>query len=260
MKKIQITIVLLMVCVFGCSFDVTIHDEDNAADKAKVILEKILFDVDAEAVYEASSKAFKDSVTLGDFEFLTDQLAYGFPHANVAIEGYELYGAEELITIYASSNVYNGKFQFALTFQGAKSKEYLLQNFRVKTEEIPKSGSYSKFSTPIGVGTGRVLTRKIDLGDGTSVAIEGVTKTYIEREKIYMYTLKYVTELELDKHYELEEQANKVLVAYGGKKAESIGLSNATMVAANDSWLKNPNKKISVYRTNFKLVENKWIR
>jgi len=261
MQTLRVLLIFLIVIYLcGCRLNVTIHDEENAAIRAKTILENVLFEVNAKGVYIASSDELKEAVVYSDFEYAVDYVAYGFSHANVTLDGYEIYGSKELITIYASSNTQEGDFYFALTFNGSKLKGYSLESLRFTNDEIPKNGVYKDFSNPILAGLSQQLIREIKLKNGDVITIDGVTKTFIESDNIYVYTLTYLTELDLNNHKEIEEQASRALAEFGGKKAISSGLLNAAMVAANESRVKKPQKEISVYRTVYKFSEGQWVR
>ncbi|WNC68283.1 hypothetical protein RI845_17410 [Thalassotalea nanhaiensis] len=253
-------ILIILISVSGCSFDATVHDERAAAKNALQILDSMIYKADAETVYNSSTQAFKDSVPYNDFQYLVDQIAYSYSHSDIKVIGYEIYGTSEEMTIYATSQSNVVNFHYAITFNGTQSKGYKLQHIRFKDKIFDKNGIYKDFSSPLTSDTDNNLNRTLKLNNGNEVTIEGVTKTLIQNEGKYVYTVKYFTATPLESIDEIESEASLILESFAAPKTINSGLKDVAMTATNESRFENPTKNLKVYRTVFQLTDGAWKR
>lgn len=253
-----ILLVIFLIQLLSCTGKVVIHDQDTAAERAAVLLEKIIYEANGKYVYKLASSDFKNVVKISDFELYVDNLAYIYPHNRLIIEGYEYYGGEELLTIYASSDLKIEHVYFAITFQGSSSKGYKLSGFKHNNEKFRKNGIYNNFNKPIVVAPSGKLSRLVELNNGTSVFIHGVDKLFLKGDKKWVYVLKYLTDIKISKPEAITEQAKEIFDIYGQKKAESIGVMIVMLEAANKNYLENSGVDINTYRSVFTFVDNKW--
>jgi len=261
MKKLT-TILLLMLCFCSQAFAIgaTYHLPEKANKQAQGILSQIFFEADFNDIYNESAESLKNTISRNDFQFLIEQLAFNYPHKSVSLYGYELYGAAEKISIFARSRAYGRDFYYLMSFAGTGLKGYKLENIRITTQEAPKGSLYQVLPKPIVLRSDEELNRRVGLPDGNGVDIEAVTKTYLEEDDIYAYTLKYRTDIDVENHDEIESLARNVMMAYGEGKANQYGATVAIMTASNDSRLASPDKPIKTYRTIFVLQEGSWVQ
>lgn len=253
-------VAILPFVLLGCGLKTISHDQNSAANKAKELLESIIYRADSKEVYKGASEEFKMAVQEADFELYVDTLAYTFLHEDLTINSYEHYGGEELLTVFASSKTGTKKIFFALTFRGSTSQDYILSRFIYDVKEIPKNGIHLTFKEPIKVNPPKALNRSVELPNNDSILIHGVEKIYLKEDRAWVYVLKYFTKINIENTKEINLQAKKILKAYGRDKADSMNFSYILLEASNKNFLENPGIEIDVYRTVFKKSDNAWLQ
>jgi len=140
---------LLMGC--SVSLDVTVHDEDKAADLARVFLEQIKSEAGMKVAYDNAHKELREYEVFEVFFSGISQLLKYNAGSTISIFGYETMGTNEAIFVYAKSIVGGSNLYYRFTFIGSKSKGYKLLNFNANSKGYEYKGSYSNYVYPIGV-------------------------------------------------------------------------------------------------------------
>ena len=148
MRKYLLVIILLLS---GCSVNLTVHDEDRAAQ----LVEKFLMDIQttngANVAYEWTNEQFKKSVPRDRFDELINKVRQFNSGAVIKIVGYETLGTEEVIIIYGISKKERNNVFYRFTLLGTKTKDYSLLNINLRDTEHKKGGLYREFAKPVEV-------------------------------------------------------------------------------------------------------------
>jgi len=149
MKSFALHLVLLLIV--GCSIGVTVHDEDRAAELIVDFLSAFKSDKDIHLSYEWTDDRFKEEVSFSEFSRIVSSIRIRNQGADIRLIGYEIFGSEEVIFVYASSDVSDGKMYFKFALVGTKYKDYYLLNLSVNDSGFDKKGIYKDYGKSIAI-------------------------------------------------------------------------------------------------------------
>jgi len=144
-------IAFLMMCVAGCSLDLTVHDEDKAAELAAQYFNRLGEDGGIIFSYKNSHKKLRETVSEEQFLIGMQNIYRMIENSKIKLTAYETYGTEEAIAIYASAKDNDKELFFRATYLGTKSKGYRLFNFNGNDRGYEHKGLYKEFATPFVV-------------------------------------------------------------------------------------------------------------
>lgn len=148
----RILVVPVLLSIYGCSLEVTVHDEDRAADLAKQHLAQIISGSDTREVYDNAHDKFKENLDFNEFDAFVTRIRSQIPNRPLEIVGYETFGAKQAIIVYAQSLSESTSVFFKLSYIGTKSKDYKLLGFHINGSDYKKSGLYRDYRAPLRVG------------------------------------------------------------------------------------------------------------
>jgi len=151
MPIIKTLIMSLALFVSGCSLnlDLTVHDEDKAAELTKQYFNLLGTESGILSSYKNSHEKLRETVPEKQFLNGMKNLYEMTQRATITLTAYETYGTEEAIAIYAHAIDNDKKLFFRATYLGTKSKGYKLLNFNGNDRGYEHKGIYKSFANPV---------------------------------------------------------------------------------------------------------------
>ena len=147
MKSFILHLVLLLVV--GCSIGITVHDEDRAAELIVDFLSALKSSEGIHLSYEWTDNKYKEEVSFDEFSQIVAFVRSKNQGADIHVTGYETFGAEETIVVYANSDISAGKMYFKFVLVGTKPKDYYLLNLSINDSMFDKTGIYRDYGQSI---------------------------------------------------------------------------------------------------------------
>jgi hypothetical protein len=147
--KYLVAQLLLLPFLVGCDIGITVHDENRAAELVVDFLSGLKSEKGRQLAYDWTDNSYKDEVSFGEFTRIVFFIRDKNKRADIKLVGYEIFGPEETINIYASSEVAESKMYFKLSLVGTKHKDYYLSNLNTNDSEFKKNGIYRAYRKPI---------------------------------------------------------------------------------------------------------------
>lgn len=139
---------ILLACsalISACSLDVTIHDENAAADTALSFAEVLLFREDPAAAQNMVDEQVRQQLTQNALaQVLAAYNQSGMP-LKLSVEAYETLGGKRLINIYIRGDESERSHYYKTTLRGNKDSEYRIVGFLRADEKPPTAGLYREF-------------------------------------------------------------------------------------------------------------------
>ena len=143
--------IFLIIILGGCTVNLTVHDEDRAAQIVKKFLTDIQTNKGIEAAYKSTHDKFKESVSFEQFAKVILNIRNLNSKSIIRIVGYETTGTEEVILIYAFSNREAQKIYYQFALVGTKYKDYSLYNINLRDHAFKTGGLYKEFPKHLDV-------------------------------------------------------------------------------------------------------------
>ena len=147
MKNFVLPLILLLVV--GCSIGITVHDEDRAAELIVDFLSALKSSEGIHLSYEWTDNKFKEEVTFDEFSHTVAFIRSKNQGADIRVTGYETFGAEETIVVYANSDISAGKIYFKFVLVGTKPKDYYLLGLNFNDSKFDRTGIYRDYGQSI---------------------------------------------------------------------------------------------------------------
>ena len=139
----------LLFVTAGCSIGVTVHDEDRASELIVDFLSSLKTDQGIQLAYDWTDDRFKKEVSPDKFAQIVSTIRQKNSGTDIRLVGYETFGAEEAITVYAFSENSQGKLYFKFTLVGTKHKDYNLLNFGLNDVGFETKGVYRDYGNTV---------------------------------------------------------------------------------------------------------------
>jgi hypothetical protein len=151
MKLVPYVILCLVFFLGGCSleFDATVHDEDKAVLLTKDYFNDLKTEIGIQSAYQKGHQKFKESVPEERFIVGMKSIRDMISNSTVMATGYETYGTDEAIVIFASTRDDEKKLFFRVSYLGSKSKGYKLLNFNANDRGYEHKGIYREFTNNV---------------------------------------------------------------------------------------------------------------
>ena len=151
MKFMKYVIVCLSFFIISCTLDLdlTVHDEDKAAEQTKQFFEQLRTHNGVTETYENSHIEFKNIVNQDQYSLTMKKMTKMINNHMITLSAYETYGSEEAIAIYAIAKKEENTKYFRIIFKGTKSKGYNVLNFNMNDQGFKASGFYKEFTNPV---------------------------------------------------------------------------------------------------------------
>jgi len=140
---------LILLLVVGCSIGITVHDEDRAAELIVDFLSALKSSEGIHLSYEWTDNKFKEEVTFDEFSHTVAFIRSKNQGADIRVTGYETFGAEETIVVYANSDISAGKIYFKFVLVGTKPKDYYLLGLNFNDSKFDRTGIYRDYGQSI---------------------------------------------------------------------------------------------------------------
>ena len=140
---------LVPLLVVGCSIGITVHDEDRAAELIVDFLSALKSSEGIHLSYEWTDNKYKEEVSFDEFSQIVAFVRSKNQGADIRVTGYETFGAEETIVVYANSDISAGKMYFKFVLVGTKPKDYYLLNLSINDSMFDKTGIYRDYGQSI---------------------------------------------------------------------------------------------------------------
>jgi hypothetical protein len=145
----NLTLHLVLFLIVGCSIGITVHDEDRAAELIVDFLSALKSSEDIHLSYEWTDNKYKEEVSFEEFSQIIAFIRSKNQGADIRVTGYETFGAEETIVVYANSDTSAGKMYFRFGLVGTKPKDYYLLTLNTNDSEFDKTGIYKDYGQTI---------------------------------------------------------------------------------------------------------------
>jgi hypothetical protein len=136
---------LLMVLLPGCSTGVIVHDQFRAAELVTDFLIGLKSDAGIELAYAWTDDRYKQAVSPSQFARIVARIRNRNLRADITLTGFETYGAVELISVYAQSEVSNEPLFFRFSLTGSKSSDYYLLDLETENSAFEREGRYLEY-------------------------------------------------------------------------------------------------------------------
>ncbi|MCP4335526.1 MAG: hypothetical protein GY785_22985 [Gammaproteobacteria bacterium] len=136
----SLTLHLFLLLLVGCSIGITVHDENRAAELIVDFLSALKSSEGIHLSYEWTDNKYKEEVTFDEFSQIVASIRGQNQGADIRLTGYETFGADEAIVVYADSDIDTGKMYFRFGLVGTKPKDYYLLNLTINDSEFDKTG------------------------------------------------------------------------------------------------------------------------
>jgi hypothetical protein len=149
MERLALHLVLLLVV--GCSTGITVHDESRAAELIVDFLTALKSDKGIRLSYDWTDKRFKKEVSFDEFSQMVAFIRSNNEGVDIRVTGYETFGAREVMTVYANSDIGNGKMFLKFVLAGTKFRDYYLLSLDIDDSKFEKKGIYRNYAQSIVV-------------------------------------------------------------------------------------------------------------
>ena len=149
MIKHALLVVLLLVA--GCSIGITVHDEDRAAELVVDFFTGLKSREGIRLAYAWTDNKFKQEVSFDEFSRIAAFIRKRNQGAEIRLVGYEIFGVQETLIVYANSETSEGKIYFKLTLVGTKTRDYYLLALDVDDAAFARTGIYKEYRQSIVV-------------------------------------------------------------------------------------------------------------
>jgi len=147
MKNFFLHLVLLLLV--GCSIGITVHDENRAAELIVDFLSALKSSEGIHLSYDWTDNKYKEETSFDEFSQIVAFIRSKNQGADIRVTGYETFGADEAIVVYADSDIDAGKMYFRFGLVGTKPKDYYLLSLDISDSEFDKPGIYNDYSQSI---------------------------------------------------------------------------------------------------------------
>jgi len=145
----SLTLHLALFLIVGCSIGITVHDENRAAELIVDFLSALKSSEGIHLSYDWTDNKYKEEVSFGEFSQIVAFIRSKNQGADIRVTGYETFGADEAIVVYANSDVGDGKMYFRFGLVGTKPKDYYLLNLNVNDSNFDTTGIYKDYGQSI---------------------------------------------------------------------------------------------------------------
>ena len=95
--------------------------------------------------YDWTDDKYKEEVSYAEFSRIVASIRNRNQGADIRLTGYEVFGVEEVIAVYANSHTDDGRMYFKFVLVGTKPKDYYLLKFSTGDSEFSKNGIYRDY-------------------------------------------------------------------------------------------------------------------
>ena len=145
----SLTLHLVLFLIVGCSIGITVHDENRAAELIVDFLSALKSSEGIHLSYDWTDNKFKEEVSFDEFSKIVAFIRSKNLGADIRVTGYETFGADEAIVVYANSDIGDGKMYFRFGLVGTKPKDYYLLNLNVNDSKFDTTGIYKDYGQSI---------------------------------------------------------------------------------------------------------------
>ena len=147
MKKLALAHLLFLI--IGCSSGVIVHDQTRAAELIVDFLTSLKSESGMKLAYEWTDDRYKEEISFTEFSHIASSIRKRNLGADVHLVGYEVFGPQEAIVVYANSETSEGKIYFKFSLVGTKTRDYYLIDLNTKDSEFSKTGVYREYDPSI---------------------------------------------------------------------------------------------------------------
>ena len=140
---------LILFFAVGCSIGAIVHDEGRAAELVVDFLSALKSSEGILLSYEWTDDKFKEEVSFDEFSQIVAFIRSKNQGADIRVTGYETFGAEEAMVVYAKSDIVDGKIYFRFGLVGTKHKDYYLLNLDINDSKFDRSGIYRDYGQSV---------------------------------------------------------------------------------------------------------------
>jgi hypothetical protein len=147
MTRYSLLVVLLLVA--GCSSGVATHDAYRAAELVVDFFTGLKSREGTRLAYAWTDDKFKQEVSFEEFSGIVAVIRKTNGGAEIRLAGFEVFGPEETLVVYANSKTGEAEMHFKLTLAGTKNQDYYLLALDVDDSAFAKTGVYREYPDSI---------------------------------------------------------------------------------------------------------------
>ncbi len=132
--------------IVGCSFNVTVHDEQKAAETALRFADTLLLKESPNGAYTQAHAAFRDAISVEELVRLVKAIeALGKPDSLV-VQSYETFPGQDAMNVYIDGSASEGTVHYKVTVMGTGVAGYKVAGFWANTAPHTITGFHQEYS------------------------------------------------------------------------------------------------------------------
>lgn len=145
-------VLLILVFLGSCESGIIVHDPARAAELIVDCLSSFKSRQGIQLAYDWTDDQYKQEVSFAEFRRMVASIRNINQGADIRLNGYETFGAREVIIVYANANIDDARVYYKFTLVGTRPKDYYLLDLNVSDSSFGKTGIFHEYREPIVVG------------------------------------------------------------------------------------------------------------
>lgn len=151
LRRTAAVVLLLIALAGGCDTGVIVHDSARAAELIVDCLTSFKSRQGIQLAYDWTDDRYKEEISFAEFRRMVARIRNINRGADIRLNGYETFGAREVIIVYANAETDDASVFYKFTLVGTKPRDYYLIDLNVSDSSYEKTGIFREYREPIVV-------------------------------------------------------------------------------------------------------------